>query len=178
MLPRHHHPHFVRILSAVLVAVPLCLSGAVAALAHSDQDMDGMAGMDHPAGFSFGTPGKAAEATRTVTVVMKEMSFEPAAVTVKPGETIRFVVRNESDVDHDFTLGDTVTQTAHRREMAEMMEKGGEMHHHDDANAVMVKAGTRAELVWKFTRPGSLEYDCNIPGHYEAGMKGTIRVAP
>jgi uncharacterized cupredoxin-like copper-binding protein len=50
------------------------------------------------------------------------------------------------------------------------------MQHHDHPNAVMVKPGRTRELVWRFTRAGAFEYGCNVPGHYESGMKGTIAV--
>ncbi len=41
--------------------------------------------------------------------------------------------------------------------------------------AIIIAPGETAELVW--TAPesaGELEYACNIPGHYEAGMSGNI----
>jgi uncharacterized cupredoxin-like copper-binding protein len=47
---------------------------------------------------------------------------------------------------------------------------------HDDPNAIAVKPAETHELVWKFSRAGQVQYDCNIPGHYEMGMKGTITV--
>jgi uncharacterized cupredoxin-like copper-binding protein len=142
--------------------------------------MEGMAGMHHSESdqtFRFGEPGTAARVDRTVTITMKDMSFEPDHLTVKAGETIRFVIANQSEADHDFTIGDVEEQTAHRKEMAEMMEKGSEMHHDDDANAVSVKAGQTGTLIWKFSKAGSFEFDCNIPGHFEAGMKGVIVVS-
>lgn len=129
-----------------------------------------------PARFAFGSPGVAAEVDRTVEITMGDLSFTPASLDVRAGETIRFVITNKSAIDHDFTLGDTKTQIAHRAEMLEAM-KNGEMHHGDDPNAVVVKAGQRRELIWTFSRAGRLEYDCNVPGHYEAGMKGVITVA-
>jgi uncharacterized cupredoxin-like copper-binding protein len=126
--------------------------------------------------FAFGEPGKSSKANRTVTIVMTDDRFEPAMLKVRIGETIRFILKNTSALDHDFTLGDAATQKAHREEMAAMATEGGEMQHMDDPNAVYVKAGETGELTWKFTRAGRLEFDCNVPGHYEAGMAGTISV--
>lgn len=124
--------------------------------------------------FSFGEAGVSTAVDRTVNITMKDLSFEPAALHIKAGETIRFIVTNSSDIDHDFTVGDTKTQKAHRKEMAEMMQMEG--HHGNDPNAVFVKAGEIRELIWKFTRNGLLEFDCNVPGHFESGMKGRIFV--
>ncbi len=126
--------------------------------------------------FMFGEPGKADKVNRVVTVTMGDMSFDPTSLRVSVGDTVRFVVTNKSEIDHDFTIGDTKTQLAHRAEMAEAMGHSGEMDHSDDPNAVLVKAGETKELVWKFSRIGRLEFDCNLPGHYESGMKGTIAV--
>ena len=48
--------------------------------------------------------------------------------------------------------------------------------HGDDANAVFLKAGETRELVWRFGKAGRIEFACNVPGHYEAGMKGTVSI--
>ena len=49
---------------------------------------------------------------------------------------------------------------------------------HDDPNTVLVEPGQTAELVWTFKSPMTLEFACNVPGHYESGMVGTLTVAP
>jgi uncharacterized cupredoxin-like copper-binding protein len=41
-----------------------------------------------------------------------------------------------------------------------------------------VDPGRRNELVWQFTQPGDFKFACLIPGHFEAGMVGTIKVLP
>lgn len=143
------------------------------------QDVTNKAGMPHGMSahhFNFGEPGKAGTIDRTVNIAMEDLRFEPASLIIRRGETIRFVVSNHSEIDHDFTLGDAATQIAHRKEMAEMMANGGRMHHHDDPNAMMVGPGQVKQLIWTFSRTGKLQFDCNIPGHYEAGMRGTITV--
>ena len=134
--------------------------------------------MHHDAAFSFGKPGRAADVTRTVSNVLGNMDFTPNAIEVKRGEVIRFVLKNASAVDHDFTLGDAATQTAHRVEMANAAQSGHMMHHHGGGNAIDVKAGETRELIWAFSDPMTLEFDCDIPGHYESGMRGTIAVLP
>ena len=47
-----------------------------------------------------------------------------------------------------------------------------------EPNAVDVPAGTTVRLVYTFDQPGTLEYGCHVPGHYPAGMRGTITVTP
>jgi uncharacterized cupredoxin-like copper-binding protein len=139
-----------------------------------DQDMphrQAGTAMDHHATFSFGVPGKPAAVDRTIRIKALDMSFDPPAVEVRPDETVRFVVTNVSAVDHDFTLGDSKTQQEHRKEMAAMTDMAA-AHAHKDPNAVFLEGRATKELVWRFGKPGQIEFGCNVPGHYEAGMKG------
>lgn len=45
---------------------------------------------------------------------------------------------------------------------------------HDDPNSVLLEPGQPGEIVWKFTKAAALEFACNVPGHYEAGMMGRV----
>jgi uncharacterized cupredoxin-like copper-binding protein len=162
-------------------ALALCVT--LSSVAFADESMPGMdmsAHQHHHDMSGFGHPASANQAGRTIAITMNDLSFSPAAVTVKAGETVQFVVHNASAADHDFTLGDKATQEAHRKEMAEATNSQEEMqhHHHHGGNALTVKAGKTAKLAWTFDQPGVVEYDCNIPGHYEAGMAGTVTVTP
>ena len=125
--------------------------------------------------FIFGEPAMATATTRTINVTMKDLNFEPATLSVHKGEIIHFVITNTSAIDHEFVLGDSATQMEHRGEMVAMVNSGQSMMH-DDPNGVSVAANKTSTLTWKFTRSGAFEYDCNIPGHYEQGMKGVISV--
>ncbi|MNG22690.1 Copper binding protein, plastocyanin/azurin family [compost metagenome] len=49
---------------------------------------------------------------------------------------------------------------------------------HDDPNTVMLEPGQSAELTWTFSQSTGLEFACNIPGHYQAGMVGNVEVKP
>ena len=59
----------------------------------------------------------------------------------------------------------------HRKEM----EKNPDIEH-DDANGKRCAPAASNEIVWRLTKAGRIEFDCLIPGHYEAGMKGTVVV--
>ena len=149
--------------------------------------------------YDFGQPAPAAKATRSVEVVLNDMSFDPKAIQVKAGETIRFVLVNKGQLLHEFNLGDAAMHAAHQREMLQMQQSGmltptgmKEMSHdmpgmdhaamghgmkHDDPNSVLVEPGKTAELTWTFSKATSLEFACNIPGHYQAGMVGKLTVS-
>jgi uncharacterized cupredoxin-like copper-binding protein len=113
---------------------------------------------------------------RTVEVVAQDTEFSASEIMVSPGETIRFVIHNRGDMPHDFTIGDEETQQTHRREMmAGMMgDEHGDMmgHMHGAQNAVLVPPGESREIVWAFTEGENLMFGCNMPGHFEAGMRG------
>lgn len=121
---------------------------------------------------AIGQPGDAKKANRTIEVTMSdEMRFTPAAIRVKRGETIRFVVKNTGQMKHELVLGRNDDLKAH----AALMQKHPEMEH-DDPNAVAVEPGKTGELVWHFARSGSFKFACLVPGHFEAGMVGTLTV--
>jgi len=120
-----------------------------------------------------GEPGKAAQATRTVNVDMTDnMRFTPSEISVKQGETVRIVVKNSGAVKHELVLG---TPEELKEHYAMMLKMPG-MEHADD-NMVSVAPGKTGEIVWRFTKVGSVFRSCLKPGHYDAGMKGLVNVA-
>jgi uncharacterized cupredoxin-like copper-binding protein len=128
---------------------------------------------NHPSAAGFGSPGKESQVTRTVEVqASDDMRFSPGRIEVKRGETIRFVVRNTGKIAHEFSIGDRNAHKAH----AAMMKSMPDMHHEDSETTVMVEPGKTKTLIWKFDKQpaGPLEIACNIPGHYEAGMKAPV----
>ena len=121
----------------------------------------------------IGKPGVASKVTRTVKVDMSDaMRFTPSSIAVRQGETIRFVVRNSGKLDHEMVLGTEKELKAHY----ELMKKNPEMEH-DDANSVDVKPGKTGKIVWHFTKAGRVDFACLEPGHYDAGMKGSVTVS-
>lgn len=121
---------------------------------------------------AFGREGDPKRVTRTVKLDMTDaFRFTPADVTVKRGETVRFVVANSGKVLHEMVLGTTEELKAH----AELMKKFPDMEH-ADANMAHVKPGAKGEIVWQFTKAGEYQFACLIPGHYEAGMVGKVVV--
>ena len=51
---------------------------------------------------------------------------------------------------------------------------GGKTMEHDDPNSVLLEPGKSGEIIWKFTKATELEFACNVPGHYDAGMMGRL----
>jgi len=101
------------------------------------------------------------------------MRFRPQRIEVREGETIRFVVRNRGKLLHEMVIGTEEELRAH----AELMRRFPTMEH-DEPYMTHVKASHRGEIVWNFNRPGTFQFACLLPGHFEAGMVGTIVVEP
>lgn len=154
--------------STIIAAVAFCLSvsGAWAGA--------GPAGHSHEE-FSAGEPGDPQKPARVISVSMSDddgkMSFVPNKIEVRAGEQVKFVIRNKGVLDHEFVLATTAENLKH----AEAMKKKPDMEH-DDPNAKRVAPDKSDEIVWKFTKKGTFEYGCLIPGHRESGMVGTVVV--
>ena len=115
--------------------------------------------------------------SRSIEVRMDDqMRFTPSNIEVRAGETIRFVVHNAGKTAHEMVLG----SDAEIREHAQAMQQGaghGDGHSHGTGASIEVAAGHKGELVVKFEQATTLQMACLIPGHYEAGMRGTIKVS-
>jgi uncharacterized cupredoxin-like copper-binding protein len=122
---------------------------------------------------AIGKAGVASKVTRTVAIDMSDdMRFTPSEVSVRRGETVRFVVTNSGKVKHEFNLGTEADLKAH---YAQMMKFPG--MEHDEPNLVSLDAGKTGEVIWQFTQAGNVSFACLHPGHYEAGMKGNVKVS-
>ena len=99
------------------------------------------------------------------------MRYVPDRLDVKKGEQIRFIIQNKGQLKHEFTLASVQDNDKH----AELMKKYPDMEH-DDPNGKTVDSGQIAEILWRFSKTGTFEFACLIPGHREAGMHGTVTV--
>lgn len=122
---------------------------------------------------AIGKPGVASKVTRTITIEMRDtMTYSPAEIQAKQGETIRFVVKNVGKVKHELSLGTEKELLEH----LEQMKKFPDMEH-DEPSKVTLAPGKQGEIVWQFTKAGPVNFACLMPGHYEAGMKGQVKVS-
>jgi len=126
---------------------------------------------------AFGIAGDPAKTSRTIAIDMSDdMRYAPATVDVKLGETVRFVVANKGATMHELVLGTPKDIAQHAQSMSKA-PVGMAHHDHQMPSMVHVHPGGSGEIVWRFNRAGTFAYACLIPGHYEAGMKGTVNVA-
>jgi len=134
-------------------------------------------GHDETGMMAIGMPAEANQAKRTINITMSEtpsgeMIFIPNVLRARKGETIRLMFLNKGELDHEFVMDTHEAVMEHKI----LMEKFPEMEH-ADANSLRLAPGGRGEIVWTSANDGEFTFACLIPGHYEAGMHGGIKVA-
>ncbi|HEX5739231.1 MAG TPA: cupredoxin family protein [Hydrogenophaga sp.] len=122
----------------------------------------------------WGIAAEPNQAQRTIEILMTDdMKLSPSHLDVREGETLRLRAINKGKVLHEIVIGTSAELAEH----AKMMKKFPTMEH-DEPYMAHVAPGQRGDVVWTFNRPGDFEFACLIAGHFEAGMRGTIRVTP
>jgi len=132
-------------------------------------------GSDKTTSTASGTP-------RTIDVTMTDNAYQPTQLHAASGETVTLRFKNTGMVTHEAILGDDAKQTAHHAEMTAStgaMANDGMGHmgtSETSADAVTVEAGKTGELTHRFSESGTVLIGCHEPGHWEAGMKATIKI--
>jgi len=158
----------------IAAVAALAFSAGTLALAHGDAPEKGKAQKKIISNEekAFGREGDPKKISRTVKVDMSDaMRFTPDALTVKQGDTVRFLVKNSGKVMHELVLG-TMKEL---KEHAELMKKHPGMEH-DEPYMAHVAPGKTEEIVWQFTKAGEFDFACLIAGHFDAGMVGRVEV--
>ncbi len=138
----------------------------------------------------------AGEGARTeFTIELTEFAYEPSDVTLPAGETVTLTLKNTGTIPHEFMLGTSPQEDGGYGEdllsELEVEVVGGNgyvtegLGDHDDGagpsdHGAMIQVEPGGEITLKLTIPsdaaGSYEMGCFLPGHYEAGMKGTVTI--
>jgi uncharacterized cupredoxin-like copper-binding protein len=117
-----------------------------------------------------------ADSPRVVDLTMTdEMTFEPARIQVRRGETVAFRVRNVSNEGHEAYIGTEEEQRLHERDHSGF---GGDQDAvtHMGYGIHIAPFGT-GELVSTFDEDVEYVIGCHYPGHYAAGMRAVIDVS-
>ncbi|WP_461383000.1 cupredoxin domain-containing protein [Devosia indica] len=132
-------------------------------------------GHPHDEALVYGEPGDPSKPARIILVAMREtgsgIAFVPNQIKIRAGEQVKFVIRNNGELDHELVFADLASNLKHGMEMA----KNPDMEH-DDPNAARIEPKKVGEITWKFTNAGKFDFSCLLLGHREAGMFGTIIV--
>ena len=169
------HPWITRLATATLAlaaGITACTTaGAHGAGGHGARHAEGRYPVVQT---EFGIAGLRRQVRRTVIIDVDDgMRFTPARVDVQEGDTIRFVLRNKGKMRHEWVLGTEADLKRH----AELMRRHPTMEH-GELHMVHLDPDQHDELVWTFNRTGRFAFACLIAGHVEAGMVGSVVVAP
>lgn len=157
------------VLCACLVMALSCPTRAHEAEHHAHHSHEHAA---QPVQQEWGIAGMPEAVTRTIVLSMSDtMRFTPDTLTVRVGETVRFKVDNHDNTLHEFVLGTPDKLAEH----ADIMRHNPDMSH-AEPHMAHVQPNKSNDVVWLFNRVGTFGFACLIPGHYEAGMTGTIHV--
>ncbi len=111
-------------------------------------------------------------ASRTIEIEMREWSFTPGQVMVKPGEVIHFKVRNRGMVPHEFMFmpPEDMAAVNHRLERADW-----NLTEHEAAyERAVVLPGDSFEVVIRIQQAGTWMFMCMFPYHMQFGMMGMM----
>ena len=141
---------------------------------------------------SIGEKGDPNNIDRVINIKMYDNYYEPNLITIKKGETIKFIITNLGEMVHEYNIGTKEMHIKHQPEMQKLidheiiifdkidkkkMKEMAKKDHslaHSHSNSIMLEPKTQGEIIWKFSKDIELEMACNIPGHYESGMVGKI----
>jgi len=151
---------FVAPLDAGSTQTPWTAAGTMGGRGMMDGNWSGPLAAPGPGetGFVAGT----AAAPRVVQILATpQLRFVPDVVTIQAGETITFEVTTLGPTAHEFMVGPAADVAADVAGTPEIADLG------------MMATGS---LTYTFSGPGPFAFACHAPGHYEAGMTGTIVV--
>ena len=141
---------------------------------------------------AIGVKGNEKDVDRVITVLMYDNYYKPNQIKIKKNETIKFLVKNEGELVHEFNIATREMHQKHQTEMMKMVEneillvdkidkkkmkeisKKNPSLAHSHSNSVLLSPGESAELIWKFSNFVDIEAACNVPGHYDVGMIAKI----
>ncbi len=145
----------MRQLARAAVAIALATATALAGYAVSDAQ--------HADATTVLGPGLV-----TVTVSIHYSEFSISTLKVHAGSTVRFLVRNNDPIAHEFIVGDAAVHARHQR--------GTHPAHPPVPGEVSVGARQLGETFYRFDRPGKYLFACHLPGHFAFGMRGWVQV--
>jgi azurin len=127
------------------------------------------------------------DAARTVEVGVNDtMKYSVSTIAVKPGETIRILLKSTSTLPK-LALAHNLVILKQGTNAGKFLEAGASAREHDFIAPAMKDrvlaatpmAGPGESVEVTFTapqKPGSYEFICTFTGHYALGMKGTLVV--
>lgn len=108
--------------------------------------------------------------SRIIKLTQVDNMFIPNELWITQGETIKFVVTNKGERNHEMLIGS-------RKELrnAAKMRRMYPDKNHSEPGLIKLAPGEQKELIRQFDQMDILEFACPLPGHSK-GMRGKIYV--
>ena len=111
-----------------------------------------------------------------VEMTMSEFSFTPQHLSFETGKLYKLIIKNVGTIKHEIDSS-ALSHLAYTRKIQIIDKKGGLVAEVKGVPAE-IEVGPGYEVEWWFvpvaTTDGKEEFICLLPGHYEAGMHGTM----
>jgi plastocyanin len=102
-------------------------------------------------GTASGAGGAAAGAGETITIRATDFKFEPGQIKMAGPGDLSIKMENKGALEHDLVIEGV-------------------------PGVLLVKAGATGSRTFKIPKSGTYNVVCSLPGHKDAGMKGTLTV--
>ena len=122
--------------------------------------------------------GARAAGPQQVTITATELKFTPNTVTLTVGQPVQLTIVNQGAMDHDLKSALPIAEFTYQRAANDADEQ--QQNVKDGVLDVDFKAGDQAQVTFTPTTAGTYAFACDVPGHADAGMKGTfvVQAAP
>lgn len=145
--------------------LPLAAVGLLAGCGGDDDDGGSAATTTPPAA----TTAAPATSSRDLTVTTTEFKFAPSTLSAPAGK-VKFTLQNQGQAEHELVVLKTNTAAG------SLKATGGRVSEADSVGEVSeTKAGATKSATLNL-KPGRYVFVCNIPGHYQGGMRGVLTV--
>jgi plastocyanin len=94
-----------------------------------------------------------AEGSKDITIKGQDIKFDPTAIDARVGQTVNISFQNQGALDHTLVFSDFDLKLS-------------------------AKPGETVRGSFTPTTAGTFKYHCDVAGHTEAGMVGTLTVTP
>lgn len=124
---------------------------------------------------------------RVVDLQLREFQYAPLQITLRANELVMLRLRNVGVVEHEIQIGQVAQAgrgyTTDALAGVEVIVDGASRaagsdghtgHGHGQFMLAVSPGGTASATFNAPSRPGTYEFGCFIPGHYESGMRGEL----
>ncbi len=96
----------------------------------------------------------ATPAPLVINLKAEDIKYDSMAITAKVGQAVTVNIQNAGALEHSLVIDALNVKLEH------------------------IQAGQTSSITFTPTAAGTFEFYCNVPGHKDAGMKGTLTVTP